>query len=218
VSIYVLQVAIRAKFFIKLNDKIIFSHLFEPNNNSGEWKKVISTQWGFQSTYNKSYSIALPSNGTSLSFYVEEGDWLSFNEITIQNAHKKIVIPFSDGEYGIKPKPLKVDSSDNITLADGANAKLGSPLIEQWVAFSKNYNVPIMVGEMGVYNQTPHDVTLKYIKDMQQLLKRYHVGYAFWNFVGAFGFFDSNRSDVKYENYHGHQLDRQMLDSIQKYK
>ena len=39
-----------------------------------------------------------------------------------------------------------------------------------------------------------------------------------WNFRGSFGVLDSGRADVAYEDFHGHKLDRKMLDVLLKYK
>jgi endoglucanase len=35
-----------------------------------------------------------------------------------------------------------------------------------------------------------------------------------WNFRGGFGILDSERLDVKYEDFKGHKLDRKMLEVI----
>jgi endoglucanase len=35
-----------------------------------------------------------------------------------------------------------------------------------------------------------------------------------WNFRGSFGFLDSERADVAYQDFHGHKLDRAMLDVL----
>jgi endoglucanase len=42
-------------------------------------------------------------------------------------------------------------------------------------------------------------------------------GWALWNFRGSFGVLDSGRADVQYEDFHGHKLDRTMLDLLRKY-
>ncbi len=47
------------------------------------------------------------------------------------------------------------------------------------------------------------------------LLEKFHSQ---WNFRSSFGILDSQRADVQYEDFHGHQLDRQMLDLLQKYR
>ena len=42
-------------------------------------------------------------------------------------------------------------------------------------------------------------------------------GWALWCFRADFGILNSNRSDVAYENFRGHQLDRQMLRLLQEH-
>ncbi len=42
-------------------------------------------------------------------------------------------------------------------------------------------------------------------------------GWAMWNFRGAIGILDSGRADVRYEDFEGHKLDRQLLDLLQRY-
>jgi endoglucanase len=38
-----------------------------------------------------------------------------------------------------------------------------------------------------------------------------------WNFRGAFGILDSGRKDATYEDYHGHKLDRPMLELLREF-
>ncbi len=40
---------------------------------------------------------------------------------------------------------------------------------------------------------------------------------AMWNFSGGFGIVDSDRADVKYEEWHGRKLDREMLKLLQEF-
>jgi len=35
-----------------------------------------------------------------------------------------------------------------------------------------------------------------------------------WNLRGSFGWVDSGRTDVKYEDFDGHKLDREMLEML----
>ena len=83
-----------------------------------------------------------------------------------------------------------------------------------WAALSAQLNVGVHCGEMGCWNQTPHDVTLAWYEDMMQSLQSYNIGYAIWNFRGGFGVMDSGRTEVKYEQYKGHKLDRKMLEML----
>jgi len=75
----------------------------------------------------------------------------------------------------------------------------------------------VHVGEWGAYNKTPHTVALAWMKDYLELWKQAGWGWAMWNFRGAFGPLDSGRTDVEYENWKGHKLDRRMMELIQAY-
>lgn len=75
--------------------------------------------------------------------------------------------------------------------------------------------VGVHFNEGGVYNKTPHPVALAWLSDTLGLLKEHNIGYAVWNFRGPFGILDSDRADVDYEDFHGHKLDRKMLEVLQ---
>ncbi len=72
----------------------------------------------------------------------------------------------------------------------------------------------VYVGEFGVYNKTPHDVTLNFFKDNLDIWKTNKWGWAMWCFRGSFGIADSGRDDVNYENFKGIKLDRKMYELI----
>jgi len=73
------------------------------------------------------------------------------------------------------------------------------------------------VGEWGAYNHTPHDVVLAWARDNLDLWKANNWGWSLWNLRGSFGILDSNRKDVVYESYHGHSLDKAMLELLREY-
>ena len=77
--------------------------------------------------------------------------------------------------------------------------------------------VKVHVGEWGVFNKTPHSVALAWMEDSLSLWKKAGWGFALWNLRGSFGVLDSERHDVKYENYKGHKLDRKMLELLKAY-
>jgi len=58
---------------------------------------------------------------------------------------------------------------------------------------------------------------LRWAEDCLGNWKQAGVGWALWNFRGPFGVLDSQRADVRYEPFEGHQLDRKLLDLLQKY-
>lgn len=95
-------------------------------------------------------------------------------------------------------------------------AALKEKLIDRWQPLVDK-GVSVHVGEWGCYNKTPHDVTLRWMKDILSLWKEAGWGYAMWNLKGDFGVLNSNRADVKYENYKEHKLDRKMLELLKEF-
>lgn len=85
-----------------------------------------------------------------------------------------------------------------------------------WIAL-KERGVGVHCGEGGAFSRTPHKVVLAWLNDVLDILTSNGIGYALWNFRGEFGILDSHRNDVQYEDWHGHQLDRELLTLLQKY-
>ena len=77
--------------------------------------------------------------------------------------------------------------------------------------------VGVHCGECGCWKETPHEVFLAWFGDVLDVLTPHGIGYALWNFRGDFGIIDSGRSDVDYEDWHGHKLDRKLLNLLMKY-
>jgi len=81
---------------------------------------------------------------------------------------------------------------------------------QPWVALFEQ-GVGVHCGECGCFKHTPHAVFLAWFRDMLEILTARGIGYALWNFRGSFGILDSGRQDVRYEDWHGHLLDRKLL-------
>ena len=77
--------------------------------------------------------------------------------------------------------------------------------------------VGVHCGEGGALSYTPHDVFLAWLRDVLEILTAAGIGLALWNFRGSFGVMDSRREDVDYEDFHGHRLDRKLLDLLQEF-
>lgn len=77
--------------------------------------------------------------------------------------------------------------------------------------------VGVHCGECGCWRETPHEVFLAWFGDVLDVLGTRDIGFALWNFRGDFGILDSGRSDVDYEDWYGHQLDRKLLDLLQQH-
>ena len=87
----------------------------------------------------------------------------------------------------------------------------------KWADLAKK-GVGVHCGEGGAYNKTPHKVVLAWLRDVLEILTRHGIGLALWNFRGSFGILDSGRRDVQYEDFHGHKLDRKLLELLQEFK
>jgi endoglucanase len=94
--------------------------------------------------------------------------------------------------------------------------RLKLQLIDPWLKLQEK-GVSVHVGEFGAFSQTPHKAVLGWMRDLLSLWKNAGWGWAMWNFRGGFGILDSNREDVRYENYKGHKFDRQMLELLKEF-
>ena len=85
-----------------------------------------------------------------------------------------------------------------------------------WIELSLS-GVGVHCGECGCYNKTPHNVFLAWFTDVLDILSQNRIGFALWEFAGSFGILDSGRTDVAYEDWYGHKLDRKLLELLRKY-
>ncbi len=85
-----------------------------------------------------------------------------------------------------------------------------------WIALTKQ-GVGVHCGECGCWNKTPHDVFLAWFEDVLDILDSNKIGFALWEFTGDFGVMNSGRTDVDYEDWQGHKLDRKLLELLKKY-
>ncbi|MDR0400499.1 MAG: cellulase family glycosylhydrolase [Treponema sp.] len=86
-----------------------------------------------------------------------------------------------------------------------------------WAAAAGAFNMGVHCGEAGANNTVPHEIALRWLEDLLSILKSYNIGFALWNFTGGFGVLDSNRRDLRYEDYRGRRLDKKMLDLLRAY-
>jgi endoglucanase len=116
-----------------------------------------------------------------------------------------------NGEAWPEPTwPLNPDAKDRWD-----KERIRREVILPWQELERQ-GVGVHVGEWGAFNKTPHAVALAWMNDLLSLWKEVGWGWALWNFRGSFGVLDSGRSDVVYEEYKGHQLDRAMLEVLQR--
>jgi len=104
-----------------------------------------------------------------------------------------------------------------VSIEDPWNAeRIKKQMIDPWKRLEEK-GVSVHVGEFGAFSHTPHPVVLKWLRELMSQWKQAGWGWAMWNFRGGFGILDSGRADVKYEDYKGHQLDREMLEILKEF-
>jgi len=224
VRVRVNSVSARSTLVIKADGKQILEKSFVCGAGTGEWKKAeYKAEWKiYQNVYDKDYTAVLPAPAKQVVIENTDGDWMTFSEIGIAlpGGKTEAVLPASSQEWGKKHDPVQFDLSNGrnpFRTAEMINREwLWKNSIEPWLELERT-KTGIMVGEWGAYNKTPHDVVLAWMEDCLQNWQKAGWGWALWNFRGSFGVLDSERNDVKYEDFHGHKLDRKMLDLLQKY-
>jgi endoglucanase len=87
-------------------------------------------------------------------------------------------------------------------------------LLRPWRGMEQR-GVRIHFGEMGCNKRVPHQTVLAWFNDSLDAIGELRSGWALWNFRGPFGILDTQRADTKFEDWHGHQLDRQLLALLQ---
>lgn len=209
---------------ILADGKKVFDKKFTPGPGKGEWKEsVFRKEWNiYQNPYDHDYMAPLPAHTRRIELVLTEGDWINFSELEIKpwDGSKSILIQPTNQDWGQKPVTLYLgpeglpDSGNNTQVTDRSWLRKND--VVPWLRL-QSQGSGFMVGEWGVYNQTPHDVTLRWMKDCLENWKETGWGWALWNFRGEFGPLDSGRKDVKYGIWEGHQLDREMLDLLQAY-
>lgn len=164
----------------------------------------------------------LPAPVKRLSLSISSGDWVGMRKLSLTAADGKMAELAFAHEWG-KTNPgfrfVGFSKEQGFQTHEGRISgveELKRSAIAPWQpAFDAG--IYVMVGEFGVYQYTPHEITLALMEDYLKIWKERNLGWALWNFKGSFGILDSGRKDVQYEEFNGHKLDRKMLELLQKY-
>ncbi|MEN6334039.1 MAG: cellulase family glycosylhydrolase [Phycisphaerales bacterium] len=199
-----------------------WSQDFTPGPGEGPWKQVVYVpQWGtYQNVYDQEFAIPVSACRQQIRLSNTAGDWMTITEIAIELADGRTFSMRINPRWGEVNQPLRFEPENpaGAFQSDSAIDRewLWDRYVQPWVEIKKA-GVGVMVGEWGAYNQTPHDVTLRWMEDCLVNFQAAGLGWALWNFRGSFGVLDSDRADVPYEDFQGHKLDRQMLELLQRY-
>lgn len=216
ITVNVGQVSIESTLQVKAGSKVILSKKFVCGATLGtDFTKIVQTQWGYQNISNKDFKGTTTEKTTTLTFENVSGDWMTINSITIKNGDVVKTYNLSDNTWGKKQGTYKMTENGELTAPDGSNL-LPFGDYRTVIEMSKQYNIPFMVQEFGVHNQTPHKVTVGFLTDLSAFFRANNLGWALWNLTGSFGIMNSDRTDCKYESYQGYKLDRELLDALTK--
>jgi aryl-phospho-beta-D-glucosidase BglC (GH1 family) len=224
VSLHVNMVSDRANLQMRADGQLVFEKLFTPGAGTGEWKEsTYKPEWNiYQAVYDRSYKATLPKDAAALQIELSQGDWMSLSEISVSPypgaPGNRLALNITDITWGQRQGSYSVDSQGKLIIENqtvrASKEMLWNDLVLPWVNLAKS-GTGVHIGEWGAYSYTPHAVVLAWMKDCLDNWKQAGFGWALWNFRGDFGILDSNRADVAYENYQGHQLDRKMLELLQ---
>lgn len=215
-SIHIAQVSAQAELMVKADGAVVLQKLFQPGSGAGEWKKSELTAWGgYNADYDRDYSATLPAGTREVKIEVGQGDWLTFSEWRLG----QIIITPGSVDWGVKQEAFMVDALGAHPVDSRylySRETLQQKVVEPWQALAAQ-GVGVVVGEWGAFNRTPHAVALAWMHDCLDNWRAAGFGWSLWNFRGPFGILDSDREDVAYEVFKGHQLDRKMLELLQQF-
>jgi hypothetical protein len=222
VRLKVQTVSTRSRLVAKADGRVFFDRLFVCGGGTGEWKRAEHRpEWNiYQNVYDRDYTAALPPGTKVLEIGNTEGDWMTLSKIGLVRTEGGEDVLALQPEYGMMAVP--------ITYHAGAATPFSTegPAGREWIHEHairpfldlSSKGVGVMVGEFGAYNRTPHPVVLRWMEDCLAEWDKAGWGWALWNFRGSFGILDSGRTDVAYESYQGHLLDRKMLELLQRHR
>lgn len=192
-------------------------------------------QWKMsQGNYCGIWRFDVPSGEHHVAITCEKGDWCNLREIayTSEDGSKRVSMPFYNrfasavnfrqrlkGWAGDAKGFFPVDADgrwSRIRYRDPGKEYLYRGVVRPWEE-AMSRGVFAFCGEFGAQNETPHNIHLALLEDYLQLFRERNMGWAVWQIRGETGVMDSNRKDVDYEDWRGHQLDREMLDLLMRY-
>ena len=215
-EIRVAHVSAQAELLVRADGNVVLRKMFTPGPGAGEWKKSTPNKWGgYDADYDLSCHAELPAGTREIQIEVGQGDWLTFSEIQLG---QRVLRP-TGTEWGVKQEPFIVSEHGVRPVTarfSHSRETLQKKMIVPWQKLAAQ-GVGVHVGEWGVFNQTPHAVALAWMRDCLANWQAAGWGWALWNLRGSFGILDSDRLDVKYEEFQGHKLDRRMLELLREF-
>lgn len=104
---------------------------------------------------------------------------------------------------------------------DDAGYRWDRARLEQYYSPWRNLlaqGIGVHLGETGGSHRAPAGALRGWLADVLGVARDLGIGFALWDFQGGskFGVLDTERSDVAYEDWYGHKLDRGLLELLQR--
>jgi aryl-phospho-beta-D-glucosidase BglC (GH1 family) len=218
-SVTIHQLSSKATLQARADGVPLFERLLEPRSQPGAWEKVPGdSEWTYHRPVPELKLVARLS-APAREFALENiaGDWVICSALEIRRPDGPSHQWSTDQDWGRPQAPHEVTADGRLLPAAGTppdQSLVG--YLQPWVKIAAA-GEQVFVGEWGCFNRTPHPVALAWMKSWLERWREARFGWALWNFRGSFGVLDSGRSDVAYEDWRGHKLDRAMLQLLQDY-
>lgn len=218
-ALMIAQVSVKAKLRATADGRVVAETLFDPQTNPESWTANKSEgKW----TYHRpatplAFHVKIAEVAHEIAIETTDGDWIEFTTLSLQAPGGSPQISKADPAWGVRQVVHQVTAKGAVLPHPGTAAnKSLIEYLKPWREIAARGET-VLVGEWGCYNRTPHPVALAWMESWLEQWQQARFGWALWNFRGSFGVLDSGRSDVTYEEWHGHKLDRQMLTLLQRY-
>ncbi len=216
--------AVSTKATLRATDErgvTVWEKVFQPGPGAGEWKTAeFRPAWkSYQATYDRDYRFEVPAGAQRIDLRNVDGDWATVGRITVEAGGKTWRLRTVETWALRQSGPVRFDPTlGSAALVAPANLDRGwlrETVYAPWREAAAA-GVGVIMGEAGVYRHTPHAVALRWLDDVLGTAQEAGWGWALWEFRGGFGVLDSGRRDVAYEAWEGHQLDRALLELLQR--
>ena len=222
--LHVLTVSGLAQLVVEADGKPVFQKQFQCGPGKGEWKKAeFKPQWQiYQNLFDRDYTAKIPA-GTPAGPDPRGRRRLAANRPDRPEAGRRGAKETRSTSCRISARgrsPSAMPPARPAVRSSGCRCRTGLAVEDLHRALegggSRRASASWWANGASS-TSTPHDVVLRWAEDCLGNWQKAGWGWAMWNFRGSFGVLDSGRSDVKYEDFEGHKLDRKLMDLLQRY-
>ncbi len=201
-------------------NRLLISQYFNPENDDFAEHHFDSYKNRWTGACVDTLELDVPAGTDSLSISLAEGGYITFGRVAVflEGEDRPPVNIIPGNIYDSPQVPVEIRGNTFVTVNDPDAdwiEKYRTEQLEPWIKFKEKNNIGIMVGEWGVYEKAPYDVTMAWMKDMLTAWGENNLGWAMWNFRGSFGVADNNRSSAEFDDVDGVKMDIKMLRLLQ---